>query len=310
VKTLRNWERNPPRRPGRPPRSEEERERAAGLVEEAYAAGRGTGIRTITRALSGAVPERLVREVLPEIKLRARRRLEERLLSARVHVEVRARDTLWSLDQTHVGRDRAGQALWALILRDVATTTTIDLAVGRAAKGRDVVLLLERARISRGGAPYVLVIDNGPENVNAEVAAWCALLGVILMRNLPHTPQHNPWVEHGHRELKEATGLGKGVVIDDAHLAERLLRDAAASIDRRRLRPSRGWSTACAVDAQLPRSYTLVPRTTFRAACVRRTHQYLQTAPKGRARRLAERHAVLDVLEHFRLTKTTRGGAP
>jgi transposase InsO family protein len=309
VKTLRNWERAAPRRPGRPPRSQEERDRAALLVEEALEQGRGTGIATITHALAGAVPERLVREVLPAIKLRARRRREGRLAACRVHVHVRARDALWSLDQTHVGRDRAHRACLARVVRDVATTRTIALAVGRAARGADVVALLERARVKRGCAPLALAIDNGPENVNADVDAWCAVHGVTLLRNLPHTPQHNAWIERGHRDLKEATGLGKGVVIGDLGRTERLLRDAAATIDENRLRPSRGWRTARALDAELPRGYAVVPRETFRAACARRKTDYLQSAPDGRAKRMAERRAVLDVLEDFELIHRTRGGA-
>jgi len=308
VKSLRNWERSPPRRPGRPPRSGAERARAAALVEEAYQTGRGDGIRTITQALGGAVSERLVREVLPAIKEAALRRREERLAAVRVHVQVRVRDVLWSLDQTHVGRDAHGAAQLALVVRDVATTTTIEIALGHAATGIEVVAVLERARAARGGAPLVLATDNGPENVNADVAAWCPRHGVTLLLNLPHTPQHNPWVEHGHRELKEATGLGKGAVIGDPAAAERLLLDAARRIDANRLRPSRGWKTAHALDAELPRGYALVAREDFLAECAWRRDSYLQSAETARARRLAERRAVLDALEHYGLIHRTRGG--
>lgn len=309
MRTLRNWEVRAPRRPGRPPRSRAARWRALRKVARAYRDGRGAGIRTIAESLGGAVPERLVREVLPTVKRRARRRRDARLAAARVHVTVRVRDALWSLDQTHVGRDEAGEAYQALVVRDVAATTTIAVTLGHAAGGTEVVSILDRARAERGGAPLALATDNGPENVNADVAAWCARHGVTLLLNLPHTPQHNPWVEHGHRELKEATGLGKGVVIGDAPAAERLLNDAARRIDANRLRPSRGWRTAHALDAELPRGYALVPREAFLAECAWRRDSYLQGATTARARRAAERRAVLDALEHYGLIHRTRGGA-
>ena len=309
MKSLRNWERSAPRRPGRPPRSRQARWRALRRVARAYRDERGAGIRTITAALGGAVPERLVREVLPAVKRRARRRRDARLAALRVHVAVRARDALWSLDQTHVGRGVHGVAQQALVVRDVATTATIEVALGHAASGAEVVAVLERARAARGAAPLALATDNGPENVNADVAAWCTRHGVLPLRNLPHTPQHNAWVEHGHRELKEATGLGKGVVIGDPAAAERLLIDAARRIDANRVRPSRGGHTARALDAELPRGYAQVAREDFLAECAWRRDSYLQSAPKGRARRLAERRAVLDALEHYGLIQRTRGGA-
>jgi len=84
---------------------------------------------------------------------------------------------------------------------------------------------------------------------------------------------------------------------------------AARRIYANRLRPSRGRKTAPALDAELPRGYALVDREAFLAECAWRRNTYLQCAKGPGARRLAERRAVLDALEHVGLIHRTRGGA-
>lgn len=46
-----------------------------------------------------------------------------------------------------------------------------------------------------------LAQDNGGEN-QGDLVAWCERHRVVILRNLPHTPEHNPWIEHGFGELK------------------------------------------------------------------------------------------------------------
>ena len=44
--------------------------------------------------------------------------------------------------------------------------------------------------------------------------------GVVHLLSLPHTPQHNAWVERGNRDLKEESGT----IFGDFYLVEALLR--------------------------------------------------------------------------------------
>jgi hypothetical protein len=124
--------------------------------------------------------------------------------------------------------------------KDIGATREIghdarDLGRPRAELGRGAALL-EWARRETGEAPLVLASDNGPENKGA-LERWCQRHGVTRLWNLPRTPEHNPWIEHGHGELKGACGLGKGAVLDSHVDAARRLAGAAERLDRHRPAP-------------------------------------------------------------------------
>ncbi|MBK8180614.1 MAG: transposase family protein [Planctomycetes bacterium] len=68
----------------------------------------------------------------------------------------------------------------------------------------------ERAAAERGGKyPFVVQMDNGSENQNALVRAWAVEHEVILLFNIPHTPQHNARAERTNGNLRLASGLDK-----------------------------------------------------------------------------------------------------
>lgn len=346
VRTLHNWQhREPsPRGPGRPPRPARERRRALRLVARASKrVGRGAGWLTVRVALPEPVPDRLGREILAALKARWRRREGERLGRRRVHTEVLAKDVLWSLDATH-----AGDGTEAVVVREVATTRTIDLRIGGAPDARDLVLALERARDGRGCLPLVLALDNGGPMRSEELRAWAEREGVVLLHSLPRTPQHNAWSERGMRDLKEEAGLetrtararssrrlrpaedpglreadtafpgppggpcatgppsASASVLD---VAARLAR-ARHRLDHWRPRASRGGRTAVAVDAALPSWYRAVARERFHAAACSAIRDALPVPATARARRLAEREAILATMERFGLIRRTRGGVP
>jgi hypothetical protein len=133
---------------------------------------------------------------------------------------------------------------------------------------------------------------------------------VVSLRSRPYTPQHNPWIEHGNRDIKAETGLGKGVIIHDEAYSARLVLEAIHRLDGARPRASRGMLTANAVDAALPRLYTVSDRARFyRAACAAREEAVLhvQRTPD---RITAAREAVLDTLEDFGYISRSIGGSP
>lgn len=246
---------------------------------------------------------RFLHEALRALKARARRRARERRERERVHVVVRARDALWSVDATHLARDARGGAMLGRVVRDVATTATPAIAVGPPARAEEIVVQLERASASRGGAPLVLASDNGPEYVGGALEQWCRAMKVVHLRNLPHTPQHNPWVEHANGELKELAAELVGPW-------SARLRDAAHLLDHHRLRASRGYRTAAALDAISPRGDHLVDRDAFYEAACSAVSRALEGLESSRVRRRAEREAIFATMQCFGLITRTRGGVP
>jgi hypothetical protein len=346
VRTLWNWEHEEPspRGPGRPRHSAKERRRVRRLVAKALrVVGVTAGWRTVCRAVEEPAPVRLVREILRETKARLRRRERARIERRRVHVEVLAKDALWSIDATH-----AGGGTEAVAVREVATTRTIDLSVGPSPDAGDLVLALERAGAARGRLPLVLALDNGGPMRSEELRAWAEREKVVLLHNVPRTPQHNAWSERGMRDLKEEAGLetrtsrarssrrlrpAQDPGLREANMAIReppggpsatgppsaadRVADVAARLERARRtldhgrpRASRGWRTAVAVDAALPSWYGAVSRERFHDASCSAIRDALAVPGTARARRRAAREAVFATMERFGQIRRTRGGVP
>ncbi|MCB9915606.1 MAG: transposase family protein [Planctomycetes bacterium] len=156
-------------------------------------------------------------------------------------------------------------------------------------------------------APLVLQTDNGSAYVSELVAAWCARHGVLQLLSLPHTPQHNGAAEHGMRELKEESLLGKGVRVLDIEAARARLLAARDKLDGHRLRRTRGWKTAVEADRDHPPWSTLITRLDFLQNVACRMPRALLDSLGGRARRRAVRAAILDALEDLSVIKRTRG---
>ena len=313
LRTLRNWKRIDPAvpraRPGRPTLGQAVLDWAREVVRaELERQGWAAGEEPVWRGLDGAIPRARVRRVLAELKADRRRRHAAHAREARVSVTVLARDALWSLDATHLGREACGAEVQAEVLREVASTRTIGLSVGPPAVDDDIVRLLDTAMEERGAAPLVLVTDNGGTYRSWAVEAWCRLFGVVHLFSLPRTPQHNAASEHGMRELKEDADLGKGVLLPDIeHPAARLLA-ARDRIDGHRPRRTRGWRTA--IDDDLARPHwreTLTRAEVLDAVSCGILPAVLHSEP-GRARRRAIREAILRALQDLSVITRTRGG--
>ena len=316
-RSLRNWKRDaddvpgePRRRPGRPRRSEDERARGMCLVSEMLGRlGMGAGEGTVYRELGGRIPMRLVRECLAKLKAEHRARTRRAREAARTSVRALARGAIWSVDGTHLGRDDAGTAVMGEVVRDVASTKTLGVSIGPPPTSAEVVVLVQRVVEEVGEIPLVLSIDNGGEN-QGELDAWCKAHGVVRLRNLPRTPQHNPWVEHGNAELKAETGLGKGVSISDVREVAHDVVLALHRIDGARPRRTRDWMTARDAYATLPSAEAQVDRDRFVEAVRCAVDEAVQDCRTARQKRLAERQAILTTMECFGLIKRTRGRDP
>lgn len=196
------------------------------------------------------------------------------------------------------------------VLREVASHQTLKIAVGPPAHGRDVIALLERAFQERLVLPLVWATDNGSQYSAEEVEAWLAAHQVVHLKSLPRTPQHNAWSERGIRALKEHTGLGKGVLLASFSDATVALQDARDRLDGELLRESLGWLTPRQAGEILPRWYTRVCRGSFYQSTCQAVEIALAGIKGARARRRAEREAILANMERFELIKRTRGGRP
>jgi len=272
--------------------------------------GWGAGERPIWQALrSRGVPLRLVRDELRVLKAERRRRTRTIRRDLRKRGTAQARDAVWSVDGTHLGRSEEGDEVIAVAIREVASTRTLGASIGPCPSSSDVVRLLEHVVAEREELPLVLAMDNGGEN-KGELVGWCECHRVIVLRNLPHTPQHNPWIERGFGELKVETGLGRGVLITDIDEVAREVELAIERLDGGRLRATRGWKTARQADAALPEATARVSRTRFWNAARCAIAMAVQHYRTVRERRLAERQAILKTLECYNLLQRTRGPAP
>jgi hypothetical protein len=235
---------------------------------------------------------------------------------------VRARDALWSQDATHLGRDEQQHKVEALAVKDAGTTTSISQSIAGPATGEDVLALLEQAKLLRGRLPLVLAMDNGPANRNDRVCSYLARERVIVLWNVPYTPEHNAWVEslhgaleargelpvrgadpsQGPRSLSEA-----GVPTTKSHLRKCVSR--VTRLLKERVCPSRGGFSAAQLDSSLPCAEDLVRRERFYEQPARRSGAPCRRSTT-RARRRAEREAILCTLEQLGLVTRNRGTRP
>ncbi len=312
-RTLRNWAKidlTRPRRRGRPPHGPERVEQARGLVRaELDRMGWSAGESTLVHVLGSRVPRRLLRRVLRELKAERAVRRREHIEQARVSVAVHARDALWTLDATHLGRDRRGASVEAEVVCDVASSRILWAGVGTPSTAKDVIELLEELRRLRGGLPLVLLTDNGPAYTSELVEQYLERHQVVHLLNLPRTPQHNPWGEGANGKLKAETELGKGVRLHGHDEARHRIEPALGRLNDERPRASRGWRTPAQADAETPTWRARVGRTEFweRTRCA--VNAAVVGCEGNRALRRARREAQLATLECFGLITRTRGDA-
>jgi hypothetical protein len=274
--------------------------------------GYGRWWMTIWKCLEGAcaLSQALVREVVTDLK-RVHATLKGLLRALqRVKVKVRLGDAMWGLDETMLARLKDGTAVQGIVVREMASTRTLVVSVGPAATAEDLIRVLEALRLARGDLPLVICMDNGPAMRSELVALYLRFHEVLVLFNLPYVSEHNACVERGHRDIKELSGLGKGVVLRHYEEAVQALEPAIHELNEGRPLASRGWKTAEAVDGETPRWYASVDRRAFYEGGCRAIHDAVQGCRNDHERRKAEREALLCYLESLSLIERTRGGAP
>jgi len=311
-RTVRRWKCGPAGCPrGRPALPHAERlQYARHVVAEWRRQGKSAGWRPISRALPH-VPTREVQRQVAAAKRRHRAACARRRQAERRGVVLAGRDVLWSLDATHLGREGDGSAVQAQAVREVASMRTLAISVGAVVKTDDAISVIAAAAAEHGGRyPLVLATDNGAPYTSGRFEQFLEEHEILHLRNLPHTPRHNPWVERGNRDFKEETGFGKGVVIDDVDCARKRLDRAIDRLDGARLRAGLGYRTARAIDAALAVPYTDDMRALLGEAVRRRVQDGLHDQLSARAVRVLRREAILASLDELGMIERTRGGPP
>ena len=332
TRTLRTWSRaDASRPPGRPAHAEGTRRRARQEVDAVWGGlPRGhDGWRSVLTELdlsAKIVPTRLVQDCVRELKREERQRARARIAANRESLQPLFRDAVWSLDQAELACDRRGK-LCAEVVSEGLSRRKIGLSVGPPSSGADVVRLLESTAQARGAWPFVLKMDNGGENRAQELEELLAHHQVIVLWNLPRTPQHNSRAEHAIGELKLAAGLdGKSreraqrVLEQDEHgnvsvlptrvaLLTRLIQ-AWACLDAHTPRADFVGLTPLEIDRIAPPAEDRACRARFYTEVCEELQRVALMPIGARARRMLARETIAAALARHGLADRTRGGRP
>ena len=259
-------------------------------------------------SLNQEVPLRLVRRCVKAWKGRAQVRERASIKRRRLSVKPQYHDVLWALDGLQAGRE-SGTKVTAEIAKDLATLGYTGARVSGPAKGADVLALLEEAKRKRGHLPRVLAVDNGAENVNGLVLDYLKKERVVVLRNLPRTPQHNSAAERAVREVRKYCGLRSKLEITQREVKRRI-QERLKILNGRLPRQSRGWKTSDELARALLAGYDVIDRDCFYQAACNAQQEAVLGLQGARAVRQAERMAIMQTLARFGLAKITRGGVP
>jgi hypothetical protein len=326
TRTLRRWRRQSSKGwpgPGRPGHPVHERRDALKWVRRALKKlGARCGLGTVSAWLASqgrALSTRLVRWALAEWKRHLRTRMQRRIEAVRVQAHVLQRDVLWVQDAMHLFGSGA-DASWGRVVRDRCTREHVALSLSGPPCSAQSVALLERARVEEGRLPLVLGTDNGGEN-RGKLVAWARQHRVVLLRSVPHTPQHNGAAERTIGELREELAVLHAQRAQAAYrasaewpgLSERLPDDLARArerLDKERPRRCLNGRTAQEVAQSPKQAYDPERRARFYTKCREAVYNAVRGVRNKRARRRAEREAIWCVLEEHGLVIRKRGSAP
>lgn len=266
--------------------------------------------RRIYAALAGRYPMRLVERYSCALR-RAKRKVRAQWRKAiRKSMRICMGNAVWSIDATHLDRKTSGEETKALSLHDDGSDEFVGIHAGPPPSSKDTAQLLIEA-FEKRGAPLVVFSDNGAENIGDEVKAVLDQYRVVHLRSLPRTPTHNGRCERSHRDLKDVLGLEKGC--EPARLGHQewnaRLSLAKEYLNKELRRPTRGNLSASAFQATLPPWYASIQREEFYGKVGAAVANAVRNAAGPRARRIAEREAILQVMETFGLIRRWTGAA-
>ncbi|MDZ4773339.1 MAG: hypothetical protein SGI72_09425 [Planctomycetota bacterium] len=170
-----------------------------------------------------------------------------------------------------------------------------------------------------------MLFDNGGANRAEEVQKHLATEQVVVLWNLPYTPEHNAWTERGIEDVKAAAGILRaqllaaeategsvsssepGVSSKAKDLFVRLV-DAWVRLDRHTPRADFRRLTPEELDRIAPRADAHVRLARFYEDVCSALENARAAHAAPRARRMAEREATWCALERAGLVTRIRGG--
>lgn len=324
TRVVRHWAEQADRTPariGRPPHPPEALRKALKCVRRIMRKhGRSVGEPKVMKILGDErLPLRLVRYALKCWKAYDGRQAMARRGAKRQSLRISTSGAVLSIDAAQAGR-LGSAALHLLQAVDGATGATCAARVGRGPTSETVVALLESVPAAGLPVPIAVFHDGGSENVNSEVRAWARREQVVLVRSRPHTPQHNPWVERKHRSVRELLELRASTPLESpgalvANLSRALdvldvhRRPCAGPLDRSH--PGRDDTvTQLGGGKGSPPRYSPAWREAVYRAAESARESARTSCARARDRPMAERKAVLNVLEQYGVLSVVRGAAP
>lgn len=300
-RTLRNWRKAAQSgkisRIGRPRYPAQMREAAMSLVAIELERQGYPGWRPIAAALP-ELPIRLLQACVQSLKRAHRKRIRQVRKDNRISMDVLARETIWTMDGTQVGRAENGKAVEVQVIKDRGSLAYRAMRTGAPAVSSDVTRLFEHVK-QAAGLPLVCSTDNGAIYCSQETREYFEREKIVHLRSLPRTPEHNGSAEIGIRDVKETTQL-TGMAIEST----------AEKINRNRLFGSKSFKSPSQLDEELTVAYNKVSRDEFYERCMNRLCKVSRSTLSRKEKRRAEREVIFRTLEEYGLIQRTRGNRP
>lgn len=287
-RTVRSWKKAPPKKRGR------KKTRVSLFAKLAIAREWDRqgfpGYRPIASALPHLCRE-AVQDVIRELKLRKKRRYQQKRMEVRVSVSVKHAGVMTVMDGATV-KDQGGDFI---VFRDRGSTSVnADKCETRSARSVDTLRVLTDLR-EKGRLPLVLGTDNGSPFCSEDVEGFLTNNKVIHLKSLPRVPQQNGSAENTVGDLKGLIKYGFTPI------------QACLALNQHRRRATLDWQTPAQAEQNNLKLYTEDERAMFYDATRTAIARAVLGMKNAKEKRKAEREAIFQTLESFSLITRTRG---
>ncbi len=249
------------------------------------------GARPIKKALP-ALRHRAIRDVVAELKLRQKKRKNQRIKSNRQSIKIKNIGIVQSIDGllNHDGRD-------CILGKDRGSQRIKVQKCEQNLNADETIKFLSNLKDEQS-LPLVLCTDNGSPFCNKEVSGFLNTNYILHLKNLPRVPQHNGACEIAVREFKD-------VFIEnfDIKKTEKILNE-------NRLRAGLSYRTCEEFEKAEKHEISIKMRIEF----FNKTTENIKMATNGISnammKRKIERSTILKTLEDFELITITKGHHP
>lgn len=246
------------------------------------------GSRPIVHALKG-VPVRRIRETVQALKVRRRKRYELHKENVRVRVKTNRPGIITALDGASPERGEY------IVSKDLGDLRVLAIKCEGPVQSTDTMTVLKDLK-RRGELPLVYRSDNGSPLCAEVVQEFLRENKVIHLRSLPRVPQHNGSNENAVKEVK--------TLMDMYGLSS---EEACEKLNANRLRQSLNWQTSEQYRRDHFKPISDTEREIFFKTANAAIKQKTFSINSVYERRKAEREAIFQTLEDFKLITRTRG---